>query len=96
MSEAPDRRLDRIENKLDEIQKILVAMARIEERQSRFEEFTKNFMTSHNRLSERVGSIEKKVNNNSFFTDNASKVIWLVGAAVTGALIKWVVSNGMV
>ena len=88
MPDEKDRRFDRIETKLDEIQKILVAMARIEERQAKFEEFTNNFMSSHNRLSERVGTVEKKVLNNTFFTDNASKFMWLIGAAALGAIVK--------
>lgn len=85
---SSDYRLGRIEQKLDQIQEILITMARIEERQTKFEDFSKIIIEKFDRFDVRVTEIEKKTENNSIWTGALSKVGWLVVAALVGALVK--------
>jgi len=85
---SSDYRLGRIEQKLDQIQEILVTMARIEERQTKFEDFSKIIIEKFDRSDVRVTEIEKKTENNSVWTSSLSKVAWLIVAALVGAIAK--------
>lgn len=88
MEGGSDYRLARIEQKLDQIQEVLVSMARIEERQAQFEEVTQIILKRIEKHSDRVAALEKKVSANSVWTGALSKVGWLVVAALVGAIIK--------
>ncbi len=91
MDNGSDYRLARIEKKLDQIQEVLVSMARIEERQAQFEEFSKIIIQKFDRMDERVDTLEKHVNQNSQWTGALSKAGWLIVAALVGAIVKgWV------
>lgn len=91
MDNGADYRLARIEQKLDKIQEVLVSMARIEERQAQFEDVTKIILERLEKHSDRVAALEKKVTDNSIWTNALSKGGWLFVAALIGAIVKgWV------
>lgn len=86
-----DARLDRIENKLDQIQEVLVTMARIEERQALSEDFSKNMIRLYEKLDERVDVLERICSKNSLFTSGIAHLGWVVVAALISAKVGgWV------
>jgi len=88
---SSDYRLERIEQKLDKIQEVLVSMARIEERQAQFEELTRIILKKLDKSSDRIEVLERSVSKNSIWTGALSKIGWLFVAALIGAMIKgWV------
>lgn len=86
MDSSTEKRLDRIDDKLNQIQEVLVSMARIEERQATFEDFMKGIGNKFDKLDSRVDRIEKSVDSNSMWSSVLSKASWLLIAAIFGAM----------
>ncbi|PID44083.1 MAG: hypothetical protein CSB48_02885 [Proteobacteria bacterium] len=88
---SEDYRLIRIEQKLDKIQEVLVAMARIEERQAQFDDLSQMVLKKIENDHLKLERLEAQVNQNSLWTSALSRLGWLIVAALTGAILKgWV------
>lgn len=81
-------RLQRIENKLDDLQSAVVTLARIEER-------TTTIFQNHARLSERVTVVEqdnldlsKKINGRF-----SERIFWLLAVALVGAYATYLLGG---
>ena len=83
-----DKRLDRIEEKIDKLADAMVTLARTEEKILSMEAQNQNNFERMNRFSEKLDCIENKVNENAHTVEIINKVAWVVGAAVIGAIIK--------
>lgn len=79
-----DKRLDRIENKLDELTKVVTAMARIEERMVTLFKRMDKYDDQHTTLDERLSDVEKVTVRRGVAYAFAEKAFWLVvGAGLT-------------
>ena len=83
-----DKRLDRIEEKIDKLADAMVTLARTEEKILSMEAQNQNNFERMNRFSEKLDCIENKVNENAHTVQIINKVARVVGAAVIGAIIK--------
>lgn len=79
-----DKRLDRIENKLDELTKVVTAMARIEERMVTLFKRMDKYDDQHTTMDERLSDVEKVTVRRGVGYAFAEKAFWLVvGAGLT-------------
>lgn len=81
---SDDHRLERIENKLDEVGKAIVALARMEERMitlfKRMDTLDET-QTSHGR---RLQLLENRVGNNGQALRFAERLFWIIATAAVG------------
>lgn len=82
------QRLDRIEEKIDKLADAMVSLARTEEKILSMEQQNQNNYNRMNKFSEKLDSIERKVNDNAHTVQVINKVAWVVGASVIGAIVK--------
>ena len=91
---SDDHRLERIENKLDEVGKAIVALARMEERMitlfKRMDSLDAE-QTSHGR---RLTLVENKVGNNGQALRFAERLFWIVATAAVGLVFYKMRSGG--
>lgn len=80
-----NRRLVSIETKVDRIQEVLISMARIEERQVSFDDFSKMIMVRCDKCRMRMDEIERAVSNNTKLASFATKTWWILFAALAAA-----------
>ena len=64
MAESTTKRLDRIEEKLDKMGEVLVALARFEEKMDAYNEYRERSWDRMNKFSSKLDDIEKKVDDN--------------------------------
>lgn len=84
-------RLDRIEQKLDEIAYIMVSLAKAEEKIESLQKDHGNMYERINRLSEKLDDIEKKVDENHRTVCLINKLFWLTLVAVGGSVLSQVI-----
>ena len=77
---ADDRRLNRIETKLDELTKVLVTMARTEEKVAAMEEDKVIQWEVLNKLESKIDIMEVKVNDAARTINTIHKLFWVVVA----------------
>jgi len=80
---SDDHRLERIENKLDEVGKAIVALARMEERMITLFKRMDALDADQSSQSRRLTLIESRVGSNGQALRFAERVFWIV---VTGAI----------
>ncbi len=81
------KRLDRIEFKIDKLSEIVISLARAEEKLIALEG-DKNFLLERMiKQEERVDSIEKKVDENGITTKVINRVFWILVAVVASAYV---------
>ena len=85
---SDDHRLDRIEEKIDKLSEAMVSLARTEEKILSMEQNHRNHYERMNRFSEKLDSIEKKVNENAHTVSIINRVTVIGVAAVIGAIVK--------
>ena len=84
-----ERRLDRIEEKIDKLSDVMIAIARTEEKLLSMEQKSSAQYDRMNKFSAKLDEIDKKVDENSRVFSNVTKQFWIV----TGALVASLVSN---
>ena len=88
MAQADDARLDRIEQKIDKLADAMVSLARTEEKILAMEENHRNHYERMNRFSQKLDTIEIKVNENAHTVSIINKVTFVGVAAIIGAIVK--------
>ena len=86
MAEATSKRLDRIEQKLDKMSEVLVALARFEEKMDAYNEYRTNSCERMNKFSEKLDEIESIVADNSRTINIINKLFWIAIVAAVGAI----------
>ena len=75
-------RLDRIEEKIDKLSDAMISLARAEEKLIAIEKNNHANYDRMNRFSQKLDSIEDKVNDNARTIDVIKKTFWLVLGSV--------------
>lgn len=83
---SDDPRLERIENKLDEVGKAIVALARMEERMITLFKRMDTLDADQTAQGRRLTLVESKVVNNGQALRFAERVFWIVATAGVGYL----------
>ena len=87
MAENTNSRLDRIEDKLDQLTEAMVAMARAEEKIANLQQDQNNMFERMNKHSEKLDEIERVCNDNHRTICVINKLFWVVTVAVIGSII---------
>ena len=87
MADNTNSRLDRIEDKLDQLTEAMVAMARAEEKIANLQQDQMNMFERMNKHSEKLDDIEKVCNDNHRTICVINKLFWVVTVAVIGSII---------
>lgn len=88
MSEASDeKRLDRIEEKIDKLSEAMVLIARTDEKIVAMEQKYGAQYERMNRFSTKLDEIERQVILNAQVSRNISTLFWILVTAVTGGVI---------
>ena len=77
-------RLDRIEEKLDNLTEAMVSLARAEEKIIGIKEDQTNMYDRMNRFSEKLDNIERQVQDNAQTVKVINKLFWVAVIAVAG------------
>lgn len=88
MAQTDEHRLDRIEQKIDKLADAMVSLARTEEKILAMEENHRNHYERMNRFSQKLDTIEIKVNENAHTVSIINKVTFVGVAAIIGAIVK--------
>jgi len=86
MAEPTNKRLDRIEEKLDKMSEVLVALARFEEKMDAYNEYRTNSWERMNKFSEKLDKIESTVGDNARTISVINKLFWIAIVAAVGAI----------
>ena len=85
VKETQNSRLDRIEEKIDKLSDAMISLARAEEKLIAIEKDNHANYDRMNRFSQKLDSIEDKVNDNARTVDVIKKTFWLlVGSVFVG------------
>lgn len=82
VKETQSSRLDRIEVKIDKLSDAMISLARAEEKLIAIEKNNHANYDRMNRFSQKLDSIEDKVNDNARTIDVIKKTFWLVLGSV--------------
>jgi hypothetical protein len=92
MSEASDeKRLDRIEEKIDKLSEAMVLIARTDEKLVAMEQKYGAQYERMNRFSTKLDDIERQVLLNAQVSRNISSLFWILVTAVTGGVITMLI-----
>ena len=86
MPEGTNKRLDRIEEKLDKMGEVIVAIARFEEKMDAYNEYRERSWERMNKFSEKLDNIDKKVDDNCRTVHTINKLFWIALVAITGSI----------
>ena len=75
---ADEQRLERMENKIDELTKVVTSMARIEERMITLFKRMETYEFRHDNLDSRIGDVEKTVTKTGVVDQVLEKGFWVV------------------
>jgi phage shock protein A len=84
-----DPRLDRIEEKIDKLSEAMVSLARTEEKILSMEQNHRNHYERMNRFSEKLDSIERKVNDNKNTVDLINKIAMTALVTIVASSVKF-------
>lgn len=87
MADTTNHRLDRIEEKIDQLATAMVSIARAEEKIAAMQEFQSNQIERVNRLSVKLDDIEKKVDENHRTVCLINKLVYAALIAAVGAYV---------
>ena len=82
------QRLDRIEEKLDQMAQAIIALARAEEKISTLAEFNKQQSEQIQSLINRMDRVEQSVNSNANTVNVINRIFWLIAGGLVAA-ITW-------
>lgn len=84
---SDDDRLERVERKIDELTKVVIDLARMEERMITLFNRMESFETDARDILKRLTVLERSSSNRGIFFQALDKFVWLVlGAAATYVL----------
>lgn len=86
MATSTDKRLDRIEEKIDTLSEALIAIARFEEKMDAYAKYRDDSWSRMNKFSEKLDAIEKKVDDNHHTVQIINKLFWVATAAAATAI----------
>ena len=86
MAEPTNKRLDRIEEKLDKMGDVLISLARFEEKMDAYNEYRERSWERMNKFSEKLDGIEKKVDDNCRTVATINKLFWVAIVAISGSI----------
>ena len=86
MADTTDR-LVRIEQKLERMETVLIAIARFEEKMDAYNEYRQNSWERMNKFSEKLDNIEKKVDKNAHTVGIINKVVYASVVAAIGTYV---------
>ena len=75
---ADEQRLERMENKIDELTKVVTSMARIEERMITLFKRMETYEFRHDNLDSRIGEVERTVTKTGVVDTVLEKGFWVV------------------
>ena len=81
-----EKRLDRIEEKIDKLTDALVNIARFEEKMDAYNEYRERSWERMNKFSEKLDRIEKTVDDNARTVHTINKLFWVVLIAIAGSI----------
>ena len=87
-TETNQKRLDRIEEKIDKLSEAMISIARAEEKLIAIENNNHANYDRMNRFSAKLDAIELKVEDNARTVGIINKIALIVGTGVIGAIIK--------
>ena len=87
MMAETDARLDRIEEKLDKLTDAMISMARAEEKINGLQDDHDKMYERINRLSQKLDTIEKKVDDNSRTVILINKIVYAAVIAAVGTYV---------
>jgi uncharacterized protein Yka (UPF0111/DUF47 family) len=91
MSDSTDQRLERIEEKLDQLTDAMISLARAEEKLAQMAKNQDNNHERVNRLSEKLDEIEKKVDENHRTVCLINKLVYAALIAAVGAYVAQII-----
>ena len=87
MSDTPtNKRLDRIEEKLDQMSEVLIALARFEEKMDAYNDYRNKSWDRMNKFSAKLDIIEKKCDDNARTVHTINKLFWVAIVAIGSAI----------
>ena len=81
-----NKRLDRIEEKLEQMSEVLIALARFEEKMDTYNEYRERSWDRMNKFSEKLDIIEKKCDDNARTVHTINKLFWVATVAIGSAI----------
>ena len=87
MADTTSDRLVRIEQKLERMETVLIAIARFEEKMDAYNEYRERSWELMNKFSEKLDNIEKKVNENAHTVGIINKVVYAAVVAAVGTYV---------
>ena len=85
---ADEQRLERMENKIDELTKVVTSMARIEERMITLFKRMETYEFRHDNLDSRIGDVEKTVTKTGVVDQVLEKGFWVVVGGGIAYVVK--------
>lgn len=85
---ADEQRLERMENKIDELTKVVTSMARIEERMITLFKRMETYEFRHDNLDSRIGDVEKTVTKTGVVDQVLEKGFWVVVGGGIAFVVK--------
>lgn len=83
-----EKRLDRIEEKIDKLADAMITLARTEEKILSMEQQSQLNFDRMNRFSDKLDCIEKKVDDNARTVKLINQIVWVAVVAVVGTIAK--------
>ena len=87
MADTTSDRLVRIEQKLERMETVLIAIARFEEKMDAYNEYRERSWERMNKFSEKLDNIEKKVHENAHTVGIINKVVYAAVVAAVGTYV---------
>jgi len=88
-ADTTQKRLDRIEEKIDKLSDAMISLARAEEKLIAIENNHNNHFERMNKFSQKLDAIEKKVDDNARTVQIINSVVYLVAVATVGVVIDY-------
>ena len=86
MADTTSDRLVRIEQKLERMETVLIAIARFEEKMDAYNEYRERSWDRMNKFSSKLDDIEKKVDDNCRTVGTINKLFWVGLVAISGSI----------
>lgn len=87
MTESENKRLDRIEDKIDRLADVVVSLARAEEKLANLEIGNSRLIQKFMECDSRIDSVETQTRDNTHVVKSASRVFWIVVTCVISTLV---------
>jgi hypothetical protein len=82
-----DRRLDRIEQKIDKLSEVVISMAHVEEKIVSLEEHQDLMLEKIYDADQRYHAVERRIDSNEVTIQVINRIFWIAVTALTGAYL---------